>query len=125
MKTGIMIVDDHPLVRDGLIALFSNQRDFCLSGEASGIAEAREVARQTHPDVVIVDLTWKDGNGIMLIKELKEQYQGIKVLALSMHDETVFAERALRAGASAMSASTKPAAPSFRPSAPFWMTNFT
>lgn len=100
MNTGIMIVDDHPLVREGLITLISNQRDFCLSGEASGIAEARELVRETHPDVVIVDLTLKDGNGITLIKELKEQYEGIKVLALSMHDETVFAERALRAGAS-------------------------
>lgn len=100
MNTGIMIVDDHPLVREGLITLISNQRDFSLSGEASGIAEARELVRQTHPDVVIVDLTLKDGNGITLIKELKEQYEGIKVLALSMHDETVFAERALRAGAS-------------------------
>ena len=100
MNTGIMIVDDHPLVREGLITLISNQRDFSLSGEASGVAEAREVVRKTHPDVVIVDLTLKDGNGITLIKELKEQYEGIKVLALSMHDETVFAERALRAGAS-------------------------
>lgn len=93
-------MDDHPLVREGLITLISNQRDFSLSGEASGIAEARELVRQTHPDVVIIDLTLKDGNGITLIKELKEQYEGLKVLALSMHDETVFAERALRAGAS-------------------------
>ena len=100
MNTGIMIVDDHPLVREGLITLISNQRDFCLSGEANGIAEARELVRQTQPDVVIVDLTLKDGNGIALIKELKEQHKRIKLLALSMHDETVFAERALRAGAS-------------------------
>ena len=100
MSTGILIVDDHPLVREGLITLISNQRDFSLSGEASGIAEARELVRQTRPNVVIVDLTLKDGNGITLIKELKEQYEGVKVLALSMHDETVFAERALQAGAS-------------------------
>lgn len=100
MSTGIIIVDDHPLVREGLITLLSHQSDFRLCGEASGIAEARQLARQTRPDVAIVDLTLKDGNGIALIKELKEQYQGLKVLALSMHDETVFAERALRAGAS-------------------------
>lgn len=99
MKTGILIVDDHPLVRQGLITLISNQRDFNLCGEASGIAEARELARATRPKVAIVDLTLKDGNGISLIKELKEQYDDMKVLALSMHDETVFAERALRAGA--------------------------
>lgn len=100
MNRSILIVDDHPLVREGLITLISNQRDFSLSGEASGIAEARELMRKTQPDVVIVDLTLKDGNGITLIKELKEQYEGVKVLALSMHDETIFAERALRAGAS-------------------------
>ena len=100
MSTEIMIVDDHPLVREGLITLISHQPDFRLCGEASGIAEARQLARQTHPDVAIIDLTLKDGNGIALIKELKEQYAGLKVLALSMHDETVFAERALRAGAS-------------------------
>ena len=99
MTTGILIVDDHPLVRQGLITLISNQREFSVCGEASGIAEARELARATHPAVVVVDLTLKDGNGISLIKELKEEYRDIKLLALSMHDETVFAERALRAGA--------------------------
>ena len=99
MTTSILIVDDHPLVRHGLITLISDQRDLYTCGEASGIAEARELARATKPKVVIVDLTLNDGNGITLIKELKEMYDDMKLLALSMHDETVFAERALRAGA--------------------------
>lgn len=99
MATGVLIVDDHPLVREGLITLLSKQRDMSVCGEASGIAEARELARATKPSVTIVDLTLKDGNGISLIKELAEQYDDMKVLALSMHDETLFAERALRAGA--------------------------
>lgn len=95
----VMIVDDHPLVREGLTTLLSKQRDLTVCGEASGIAEARELARAARPRVAIVDLTLKDGNGIGLIKELTEVYGDIKVLALSMHDETLFAERALRAGA--------------------------
>lgn len=99
MASNVLIVDDHPLVREGLITLLSKQHDFSVCGEASGIAEARELARATKPCVAIVDLTLKDGNGISLIKELVEQYEGLKVLALSMHDETLFAERALRAGA--------------------------
>jgi DNA-binding NarL/FixJ family response regulator len=99
MPTEILIVDDHPLVREGLTALISKQRDFSLCGEASGIAEARELARATKPNVAIVDLKLNDGNGIALIKELAERYADMKVLALSMHDETLFAERALRAGA--------------------------
>lgn len=99
MPTSIIIVDDHPLVREGLATLLSKQRDFDLCGEASGIAEARELARETRPSVAIVDLTLNDGNGISLIKELVEQYRDMKVLALSMHDETLFAERALSAGA--------------------------
>lgn len=99
MATEILIVDDHPLVREGLITLIAKQRDFFLCGEASGIAEARELARTKNPNVVIVDLKLNDGNGIALIKELAERYAEMKVLALSMHDEMLFAERALRAGA--------------------------
>ncbi|HWB08563.1 MAG TPA: response regulator transcription factor [Pirellulales bacterium] len=99
MTIGILIVDDHPLVRDGLTTLISKHGDLKLCGEASGIAEARELTRTTHPDVAIVDLTLNDGNGISLIKELTDQYDDLKVLALSMHDEALFAERTLHAGA--------------------------
>ncbi len=97
--TRILIVDDHPLVREGLIVLISAQPDFLVCGEAAGIAEARQVVTATKPDVAIIDLTLSDGSGIDLIKELKASSKGLKLLVLSMHDESLFAERALRAGA--------------------------
>ncbi len=99
MATRILIVDDHPLVRQGLIGLLSTQPDFEVCGEASGIAEAQESVAAMRPEVVIIDLTLKDGNGIELIKALKERHDGVKMLVISMHDESLFAERALRAGA--------------------------
>jgi len=97
--TRILIVDDHPLVREGLIGLLAAQSDFVVCGEASGIAEARRVVAETKPDVAIIDLTLSDGNGVELIKELKAKCGRLKLLVLSMHDESLFAERALRAGA--------------------------
>jgi DNA-binding NarL/FixJ family response regulator len=99
MSIRIMIVDDHPLVRQGLVGLISSEADLEICGEASGVAEAQELAQAKTPDVAIVDLTLKDGSGIALLKEFKEQYPDMKLLVLSMHDEVLFAERALRAGA--------------------------
>lgn len=99
MAAKILIVDDHPLVREGLIGLLSSQSDFEVCGEASGLAEAREALAAVEPDVVIVDLTLRDGHGIELIKEIKARGRHARVLVLSMHDESLFAERALRAGA--------------------------
>ncbi len=96
MSTRILIVDDHPLVRQGLIGLISTQPDFEVCGEASGIAEAQELVGTMQPEVVIIDLTLKDGNGIELIKALREQHDDIRMLVISMHDESLFAERALR-----------------------------
>ncbi len=98
MPIKILIVDDHPLVRQGLIGLLSSEVDFDVCGEAASLAEARRAVTATNPDVVIMDLTLKDGNGIELIKDLKTQAPHIKVLALSMHDESMFAERVMRAG---------------------------
>jgi DNA-binding NarL/FixJ family response regulator len=98
MAVKILIVDDHPLVREGVIGLLSSQPDFEVCGEAAGLAEARQLIAAAVPDVVIVDLTLRDGSGIELIKELKGR-GGVKPLVLSMHDESLFAERVLRAGA--------------------------
>jgi DNA-binding NarL/FixJ family response regulator len=98
-KARIAIVDDHPLVREGLIGLISTEPDFEVCGEASGISDAREMVKAVEPDVAIIDLTLRDGNGIELIKELKESWPALKLLVLSMHDEQLFAERVLRAGA--------------------------
>ena len=94
MAIRILIVDDHPLLRQGLIGLISTQPEFEVCGEASGIAEARQLAAATHPDVAIIDLTLKDGSGIELIKEFRERYHDMQLLVVSMHDESLFAERA-------------------------------
>ncbi len=99
MSVRILIVDDHPLLRQGLIGLISTQSDFEVCGEASGATEARELAAATNPNVATIDLALKDGNGIELIKEFRETYKDLKLLVVSMHDEFLFAERALRAGA--------------------------
>jgi len=98
--TRVLIVDDHPLVRQGLIGLIAPHREFEICGEASGIKEARNVAATAKADVAIIDLTLEDGNGIELIKQFKEQYPAMRLLVVSMHEESLFAERALRAGAS-------------------------
>src|SRR5262245_16923505 len=97
--TRILIVDDHPLVREGLIGLLAAQSDFVVCGEASGVAEARQLVASTKPDVAIIDLTLSDGTGIELIKDLRARCPAVKLLVLSMHDESLYAERALRAGA--------------------------
>jgi len=99
MPVRILIVDDHPLLRQGLIGLILSQPDFEVCGEANGVLEARQMAAARRPDVVIVDLSLKDGNGIELIKEFREKYFDVRLLVVSMHDESLFAERALRAGA--------------------------
>lgn len=97
--TRILIVDDHPLVREGLIGLLSAQPDFAVCGEAAGLDEARRIVASTKPDVALIDLTLSDGTGIELIKEFKAKFPDVKLLVVSMHDESLFAERALRAGA--------------------------
>lgn len=97
--TRIVIVDDHPLVREGLIGLLAAESDFAVCGEASGAAEARQVVAENRPQVVIIDLTLPDGSGMDLIKEFKAKWPETKLLVLSMHDESLFAERVLRAGA--------------------------
>jgi len=97
--TRILIVEDHPLMREGLIALLSQQRDFVICGEASGVAEARRLVATARPDGAIIDLMLSDGSGIELIKELKTSSPNVKLLTLSMQDESLYAERAMRAGA--------------------------
>ena len=99
MTIRILIVDDHPLVRQGLIGLIAGESDMQVCAEASGVAEAQRLAAAERPEVAIIDLTLKDGSGMSLIKEFKDRYPQTRLLVLSMHDELMFAERALRAGA--------------------------
>ncbi len=95
----ILIVDDHPVVREGLSTLISRQPDLSVCGEAEGCTEAITLFDATKPDLVIVDIALKDGNGIELIKRIKARNESVRVLVSSMHDEGLYAERALRAGA--------------------------
>jgi len=94
-----LIVDDHALVRLGLTQLIAQEPDLEVCGDAADAEEALERARQTQPDLVVVDISLKSGSGIELIKQLKARDTNVKVLVASMHEESLFAERALRAGA--------------------------
>ena len=95
----IAIVDDHPVVRLGLKQMLAEHDDFDVCGEAEGAAEALSMIEDCCPDLVIVDISLKSGSGLDLVKQLAARDRSIKVLVSSMHDETLFAERALRAGA--------------------------
>jgi DNA-binding NarL/FixJ family response regulator len=95
----VLIVDDHPAVRDGLALRISGQPDLEVCGEACDLAEAMKAVEVTHPDVAVVDLALKNGNGIDLIKRIKVRFPEVRMLVWSMFNETLYAERALRAGA--------------------------
>lgn len=96
----IVIVEDHPVFRSGLKELIETEKDLRVCGEADTIAKAIKVVENTQPDLVIVDITLKGRNGIELIKELHRDHSSLPILVLSMHDESLYAERAFRSGAS-------------------------
>jgi len=98
-KKSVFIVDDHPLVREWLTALINQQTDLTVCGEAATAAEAIGAIAASNPAVAIVDIALKDSSGIELIKDLKKTSPALTVLVLSMHEESQYAERALRAGA--------------------------
>ena len=98
-KARILIVDDHPLVRRGLTELFNGEDDLEVCGEAAGATDAIEAVKKLKPDLLIIDISLEDTNGIELIKRLRAQNVESKMLVSSMHDESLYAERALRAGA--------------------------
>jgi DNA-binding NarL/FixJ family response regulator len=97
--TRILIVDDHELMRDGLSQLISHEEDLEVCGEAVGEADARDQLQATQPEVAIVDISLKQGGGIELIKWIKVHRPATRTIVSSMHDESLYAERALRAGA--------------------------
>src|SRR5688500_6383055 len=99
VKKRILIIDDHPLVRERLAELIHQESDLVVCGEAEDSNQAIKAAREFQPHLAIVDITLKDRYGIELIKHLKEIQPKLPVLVLSMHDESVYGERALRAGA--------------------------
>jgi len=95
----IFLVDDHPLVREWLGSLINRQTDLTLCGQAESSGAAFEAISRLQPDVAVVDLSLENGSGLELIKQLQGLTDPPYVLVLSMHDETLYAERALRAGA--------------------------
>src|SRR5712671_4356533 len=95
----IVIVDDHPLFRKGLEQLINSNDGLAVCGEAGSAAEAIDVIRRITPDLVIVDLSLPGANGIELIKNIRAEFSKLPILVLSMHDESLYALRSLRAGA--------------------------
>ena len=95
----VLLVDDHPIVRDGLARMIASQSDLQVSGEADGAEDALRLVADDPPDLAVVDLFLEGMSGLDLIKLLRERWPELPVLVLSMHDESVYAERALRAGA--------------------------
>jgi DNA-binding NarL/FixJ family response regulator len=95
----VLLVDDHPIVRQGLRRLIGNEPGLVVCAEAETLREARQAIRELAPDVVVADISLKDGDGIDLVKDIRAHHPGLPVLVLSMHDESVYAERMLSAGA--------------------------
>lgn len=93
------MVDDHPMVRERLAQLVNFERDLEVCGEAESSKQAIERIAATNPDITVVDLALKDAQGLELVRELSQRFPKLPILVLSMHDETLYAERALRAGA--------------------------
>lgn len=98
-KVQILIVDDHPMTRDGIAQLINEQTDLEVCGQASTAAEALSLTAEKKPQIIVLDLTLPDRSGIELIRDLKAISTEIRILVLTMHDEEVYGERALRAGA--------------------------
>lgn len=98
-KTRIGIIDDHPAVRQGLISYLAERPDLEVCGEAEDAAGALTLIENDRPDLLIVDLSLEDGSGLELIKQIRARFSGVRMIVYSMHDEKLFAERAIRAGA--------------------------
>ncbi len=98
-KTKILLVDDHPLVREWLTNLISEEPDFEVAGQAGTVREALGLVGMLSPRIVVVDISLEGGSGLELIKDVKAVHPDVDLIVLSMHDEMVYAERAMRAGA--------------------------
>jgi DNA-binding NarL/FixJ family response regulator len=95
----VLIVDDHPMTRAGLAHMINHQPDMIVSGEAENAAQALAALEASEPDLILVDITLPGKSGLELIKDIKAMHPGLPVLVISMHDESLYADRVLRAGA--------------------------
>ena len=98
-KSRIFVVDDHPIVRQGLALLINRESDLTVCGQAEDAPNAMRAIAADKPDVLIVDISLNGPDGLDLLKDVRMRYPDLPVLILSMHDESIYAERALRAGA--------------------------
>jgi DNA-binding NarL/FixJ family response regulator len=98
-KTRILIVDDHPMMRAGLAMQISEEPDLEVCGQSEDVNDALAAVKSTNPDLAIIDIGLKEGHGIDLIKDIKSRFPSVKMLVLSAYKESLYAERALRAGA--------------------------
>lgn len=98
-KVRILVVDDHPIVRQGLTLLINRERDLMVCGEAEEAQSAMQEIAASRPDILIVDISLNGPDGLELLKNIRLKHPSLPVLILSMHDESIYAERALRAGA--------------------------
>ena len=98
-KYSVLLVDDHPIVRQGLALLIDREADLSVCGEAEGAHTAFHAIETLHPDIVVLDISLSGPDGLDVLKEIRMKSAGLPVLILSMHDESIYAERAMRAGA--------------------------
>jgi DNA-binding NarL/FixJ family response regulator len=105
----VLIVDDHELVRRGLFEMIEREPDLAPCGEAADAPSALSRMREVEPDVVLADITLREGDGLELIKQIRASHPRVRVLVISMHDENLYAERAIRAGAMGFVSKNEPA----------------
>jgi DNA-binding NarL/FixJ family response regulator len=98
-KSRVFVVDDHPIVRRGLALLINREPDLAVCGEAEDAQAAMQSVTALRPDIMVVDISLNGPDGLDLLKDVRMRHPGLPVLILSMHDESIYAERALRAGA--------------------------
>lgn len=98
-SASVLLVDDHPIVRFGMRQLIEAEQDLNVCGETDNAGDAMKLIDKLRPDIAVIDLSLHDGNGMELIKQIKARGDTTKVLVASMHDESIYAERVVRAGA--------------------------
>jgi DNA-binding NarL/FixJ family response regulator len=98
-KNKVFVVDDHPIVRQGLALMINREADMTVCGEAEDARTALQLVDSTKPDILVVDISLNGPDGLDLLKNIRMRHPDLPVLILSMHDESIYAERALRAGA--------------------------
>jgi DNA-binding NarL/FixJ family response regulator len=98
-KHQVFVVDDHPIVRQGLAQLINREADLAVCGEAGEASAALQAITGARPDILIIDISLSGPDGLELLKNIRERFPHLPVLVLSMHDESIYAERAVRAGA--------------------------